>query len=158
MDTKKYKILILYFVFFSLIYANDNTGQMSGVWIQKSAENNIMYAASVTKLNENEYFVIYTSNFEKRVLDFSAIEYRKGDKIYIKINAEREFYLILKKGVDKKHDILYVLWNHDFPDAVFGDVPLQKVEYLYDEILQQKETRQKEKNYEDSLREWIIRS
>lgn len=114
MDTKKYKILILYFVFFSLIYANDNTDQMSGVWIQKSAENNIMYAASVIKLNENEYFVIYTSNFEKHVLDFSAIGYRKGDKIYIKINAEREFYLILKKGVDKKHDILYVLWNHDF--------------------------------------------
>jgi hypothetical protein len=73
MDTKKYKILILYFVFFSLIYANDNTDQMSGVWIQKSAENNIMYAASVTKLNENEYFVIYTSNFEKHVLDFSAM-------------------------------------------------------------------------------------
>lgn len=41
---------------------------MLGIRIQKSAENNIEYAASVTKLNEEEYFVIYTGNFEKHVL------------------------------------------------------------------------------------------
>ncbi|MGI5174099.1 hypothetical protein H0R92_10950 [Treponema sp. OMZ 840] len=156
MDTKNYKILVLFLLFSIHTYGENNMERMCGVWAEKSTENKIDYAVSITKLQKNTYFVIYTSNFEKHVLDFSTVGYEKDNKIYIRINEEREFYVVLKEASDTKHDIIYVLWNHDFPDAIFGDVPLKRVEYLYDDILQEKEKQQAKESYEKNLKEWIL--
>ena len=102
MNIKKVSFSTLCFIIsiFFLSCKENITDRMCGTWARMSDKNEIDYTASITKLNQNEYFIIYMSEFEKHALDFSAVGYKKEDKIHVRINEEREFYIVLKEGLD----------------------------------------------------------
>ena len=113
---------------------------------------------SIEKLKEEEYFVSYSCEYEKHVGDFCGIAVKVAEnKLLFRaapIDGHEELYYIY---YDSQMDYMYVLWNHEIPDAVYYDVKLERVSKLFgpDALTPEEIKAQEQKKLEESILEYF---
>ena len=119
----KFFFLIIIFMTRPLIFfANEITDKCCGTWVAINGRNEIVQSISISKVNENNYYVIYhdnrsyydnQGNLISNFYSFAEYGIVKENKIWIETKSIKEsdiFYVLL---LIEEAKTLYVMCNHE---------------------------------------------
>lgn len=156
MVKNKLCLLILLIIFSGTnIYSNDFTDKYCGAWCLKNGRGDVTDSISVTKINQDVYYVIYQNNqtyydSEDKIISnsfsFTQYGFAKNKKIRIEnidYFGTQVFYELL---LFEDSEELYVMCNHE--ELVYPwnetDFPFYRVGYMVkEEVKKQKELAEK---------------
>ena len=134
--SSKLLIVIIYLLCVSNpIFSSENSiDSMCGIWVDNEKVN---YSVSIEKIDEDEYFVVYSETPDNHKFDFSKVcKVIEDNLIECYIEEDNINYIYF----DFEYDSIYILWNHKTPNPYYNETELKRVNYYFNkEIVKQRE-------------------
>ena len=144
---KKYLIILLYFILVNFsVFSNDKIDSMCGIWVSNEKVN---YSVSIEKIDEDEYFVVYSETPDNHKFDFSKVcRVIEDNLIECYIDEDNINYIYF----DFEYDSIFMLWNHKKPNPYYNETELKRVNYYFNQEI----VRQRELEIEEAVRKGFI--